>query len=241
MATALGVWAKVTEQELEARPAKEVLQSLEGQQRLEVRAERTRDTNSGDEEASEGSQETTDEEFGLGEPSQPPVDLKSRGYEVVPGEASSNLIPVTIKKHDGILDKLELDTLADSIGVQIAVNFFDEGEPGRLPLRSLATNVWSSLSGKSMGDLKSINYQHVINEDVLASFPLAYAAMNMVFDKNARTALHLSSTDAGFPIMMNTVFGGGASKMLVETAGLEGRSITSIDLFTGKSDVQFNF
>ncbi len=203
--------------------------------------------------ASLGSHTTSDDQFPLGPANQPVVDIVARGYGSTANIVDPNTIVVTVTtpKVGGPLDILEVDTLKDSIGVKWAINDLDkiENNAGKVPLRSILADTWSSYggvqSGKQMSDLKSVNYQIVVNEDMQAAFPLAYQAADREFIAGERAPMTVTADSipgSAYDVLMKTTFGAGATKMLGETAGLEGRTIYSIDLFpTDKIDVQFNF
>jgi hypothetical protein len=205
------------------------------------------DAGSGDSAASVGSQSTSDEDFPQGLPNQPAVDITAKGYvqDYLYGaltDAHKQLIVITKQGVTGNLDEIEVDTEADSLGVLWAVNAYEQAGPTKLPLRTIAVSVWQTYSEKSIGDLKSINYQRVVNADMKAGFAQAYSDLGKVFIPDDRVPVTLVPGTDAFNTMMGTPFGNGAAKMLVETAGLSGRSITSIDLFPNQVvDVQFNF
>jgi len=211
---------------------------------------------SADTSSSEGSQSTSDDQFPQGSANQPVVDIVGRGYGSTGTLTNPGLIAVTITTPlvAGNLDILEVDTTLDSIGVKWAINDLDtiENNPGKVPLRSILADTWQSyggLSGKQMSDLKSVNYQVVVNENMMAAFPLAYQAAGKTFVAGVRTPLTVTADTvegSAYNILMGTTFGTGAQKMIAETAGLEGRTINSIDLFptdppNNKIDVRFNF
>ena len=207
---------------------------------------------SADTSSSEGSQSTSDDQFPQGPANQPVVNIITRGYGSIGNAANPALIPVTITTPlvTGPLDILEVDTTLDSIGVKWAINDLDtiEDNPGKVPLRSILADTWQSygsIAGKEMSDLKSVNYQVVINDNMETTFPLAYQAAGQTFVAGARTPLTVTADTvqgSAYNILMGTTFGVGAQKMIAETAGLEGRTINSIDLFpTDQIDVRFNF
>jgi hypothetical protein len=210
---------------------------------------------SADTSSSEDSQSTSDDQFPQGPANQPIVDIVARGYgstAVVDGPAKF-VVTITAPSVAGPLNVLEVDTEFDTIGVKWAINDLDtiENNAGKVPLRSILADTWQSyggMSGKQMSDLKSVNYQVVVNENMQAAFPLAYQAAGQTFVAGVRTPLTVTADaveGSAYNILMGTTFGTGAQKMIAETAGLEGRTITSIDLFpldlNNNVDVRFNF
>lgn len=179
----------------------------------------------------------------------PPQDMTLQGYvpERLPDNADLNLF--SIKKVDPktgeemYLDEIEVDTTDNSIGIALARNKEDT-TPDRLPLRQLALDLWVKMSGKSVGELKSINYQQVKNAEMKAAFKKVYATLGKRYDEKEINGdpVNVTPDMPEFDVLMSTVFGGGAKKMLDETLGLEGRTVGSISLFPDDFvGVQFNF
>jgi hypothetical protein len=212
------------------------------------------DAGSADSAATQGSISTSDEDFPQAPTRSDPPDLEANGYLVTPHDGPiPNTFDINKPGTSSPLDILELDTETDSLGVNFANNAEeDKLNPGKLPLRSIATSLWASRSGKAIGDLKSINYQQVKNTEMEGKFPQAYEALQKDFSTDTRpepvtlTPSGRGSTvignDAAFDLIMDSAFGGGVVKMLGETKGLEGREIISVELFPDEDvDVQFNF
>jgi hypothetical protein len=209
------------------------------------------DDGSVDTSSSEGSQSTSDDQFPQGQANQPVVDIVARGYTSGAQIAKDGTIIVKVGAPGltgGPVDTLQVDTEANSVGVQWAINDLDTiaNNPSKVPLRSIIADTWKAYGvdhgGKQMGDLSSINYQTVVNVEMQAAFPAAYEAEGLTFVAGTRVPLTVASGTDAFNVFTTTTFFNGAQKMLAETAGLEGRIINSIDLFpTATIDVRFNF
>jgi hypothetical protein len=136
-------------------------------------------------------------------------------------------------------DELEVDTDADTVGVINAINGLEKSDT-KLPLRKIIADTWNTWSTKSMGELKSINYQTVVNTQMEDAISDAYAISDLDVVDETPLTLHSDDISGAFAAMAGSPFGIGTSKFLQETDWFQGRSITSIDL-TGTSKVQFNF
>lgn len=207
---------------------------------------------SADSSSSDGVQSTSDDEFPTGPANKPVINTVALGYDSTGFETATGsgiyAVKITAPGSTTKLDVLEVDTTVDSIGVKFAINEIDNN-PDRVPLRSILADNWQSwagMKGRQMSDLKSVNYQTVVRDELTqGAFPAAYQAVGQTYTEGARIPLTLSADTiqgSAFNILMDTTFGGGAQKMLTETAGLEGRSVTSIDLFPdAEIDIRYNF
>ena len=204
-------------------------------------AESVSDAGSNESGRSAGSESTSDNDFPQAPPRQTPIDIRTRGYirERSPG---SNLIHVRKDGVSGVIDMLEVDAVEDSLGVFLAKNKQDETSD-KLPLRSIAVDVWKQFSGKSVGDLKSINYQKVVNDEMKNKIneALGMVGLGPKSTVTVRPDGTAQETQA-FAHLMDSTFGIGASKLLSENAELSSRRITNIDLYPDSDvDIQFNF
>jgi len=176
------------------------------------------------------------------------VDITSKGYIQIVNNGNPDLYVAQIwkKGFKFPLDSLELDRKSNGVGITLATNGLEKrDDPNRLPLRRILVETWRVFSKREVGDLKSVNYQEVINEEMVAAYPRIYSSLGRDFDPSAKPYAPVTITPADETawaiIMDETPFGNGAAKMLRENPEFGDRTVTSIDLFDGHSDVQFNF
>jgi hypothetical protein len=217
------------------------------------------DAGSADSRATVGSQSTSDEDFPQDVGRAAPIPITQRGYVAVRDPGNQNIIRITHPEVDtgtSDLDTLEVDVTDNSMGVILAQNGKDL-TADKLPLRKILGDTWVQFSGKEIKDLEGINYQLVTNDEMLDAMSKMYRDLGKDFDDAGRGTENFIQPESiiitkeanpdAFQTIMDTTFGFGANKFLGETAGLEGRQITSISMFPRdedgfvQTDVQFNF
>jgi hypothetical protein len=124
-------------------------------------------------------------------------------------------------------------------GTMVVMQAWNAGDKtaSRIPLRGILLSVWKTEAGSDVKDLKHIQYENVVEKDVVKAINDAYLVMGKTADMKTLTVGVAGTTlgeQAAFQkLAKGNPFGLGAQKMIDDYAEMAGRKITGFTV--GKS------
>jgi hypothetical protein len=127
-------------------------------------------------------------------------------------------------------DKIGVDQPNFMVAVDAANNDGDQAA-GKVKLRGIILGTWLHVTGLEVTQLNKIVYKTIQNDFVADRMDMAAQEMGSAVDaRTGKVNITPSNARAFDLIMTSNPFGVGIAKMLDEYEGMQGRTVTSIDM-----------